>query len=99
MGGAERASKALAVTYICSSSACPPPVGSESLAASSNWKPRRKSVWREAGGWWAMQVGDTVYLAVHLAWSGQRKALGCALDFLSRKEQTLGLRTAPLLSG
>lgn len=50
------------------------PDGSESLAASSSWKPRK-----EAGGWWAMQVSDTVYLAVHLVWDGQGDRLWAVL--------------------
>lgn len=29
----------------------------------------------EAGGWWAMQVSDTVYLAVHLVWDSQGERL------------------------
>lgn len=60
MGGAERVSKALAVTYICSCSARPPPNSQTArqlkVPGSRQQLERGRKECEEAGGWWAIQV-------------------------------------------
>lgn len=59
MGGAQRASKAPATTYICSCSACPPPDASQlRVSGSQQQLERGRKECEEAGGWWAIQVSE-----------------------------------------
>lgn len=59
MGGAQRASKAPAMTYICSCSACPPPDARRlRVSGSQQQLERGRKKCEEAGGWWAVQVSE-----------------------------------------
>lgn len=51
MSGRGEGAQAPAVTYICSSTACPAPEGSEPLERSSSWKQGGGSRQEEEGQW------------------------------------------------